>query len=97
MSKTHTAIPDLIKIMGTYSDQHGAQGRVYPYVYVGRKQADEWFSRYARGLEKPNYPVPAIPLAVKYDYVGCVNIDDVTNPDDPIIVWMYDSWDEVNC
>lgn len=48
--------------------------------------------RYRAGLERPNYPVPAIPLAVKYNYKGCVNIDDVTDPDDPVIVYFYDSW-----
>jgi len=52
---------------------------------------------YVCGDRPANYPVPAIPLAVKYDYRGCVNIDDVTDPDDPIIVWMYDSWNQVNC
>jgi len=40
------------------------------------------------------YPVPAIPLQVKYDYVGCVNIDSHQyGEDDPVIVYMYDGWD----
>ena len=52
--------------------------------------------KYLTGKVKPNYPPPAIPLAVKYDYIGCVNIDDVTDPDDPVIVWMYDSWTGFN-
>ncbi len=51
---------------------------------------------YKIACEEPNCPMPAIPLQVKYDYIGCVNIDDVTNPDDPIIVWMYDSWTQQN-
>jgi len=51
---------------------------------------------YAIGWRSPNYLMPAIPLQVKYDYIGCVNIDDVTDPDDPIIVWMYDSWTQRN-
>lgn len=51
---------------------------------------------YVYGLEPPNYPMPAIPLAVKYDYVGCLNIDDVSDPDDPIIVYGWDSWNETN-
>lgn len=51
-----------------------------------------WYDAYFKGYRQPNYPVPAIPLEVKYDYVGCVNIDDVTDPKDPIIVWVYDSW-----
>lgn len=53
-------------------------------------------AHYAMGLFPPSYPVPAIPLKVKYDYIGCVNIDDVTDPDDPVIVWMYDSWTGFN-
>lgn len=52
--------------------------------------------RYLCGLEPANYQVPAIRLAVKYDYIGCVNIDDVSDPDDPVIVWMYDSWNGIN-
>lgn len=44
------------------------------------------------GWDEPNYPMPAIPLEVKYDYLGCVNIDDVSDEDDPIIVYMFDSW-----
>ena len=51
---------------------------------------------YLTGRKPPNYPVPAIPLAVKYDYVGCVNIDDVSDENDPVIVWMYDSWTQLN-
>lgn len=49
-------------------------------------------SGYLAGNKPPNYPVPAIPLAVKYDYIGCVNIDDVTDHNDPVIVYFYDSW-----
>jgi hypothetical protein len=51
---------------------------------------------YYCGDTKPHYSVPAIPLIVKYDYVGCVNIDDVSNPDDPIIVYMWDNWNKTN-
>lgn len=51
---------------------------------------------YLTGVKPPNYQVPAIRLAVKYDYIGCVNIDDVSDPDDPVIVWMYDSWTGFN-
>ncbi len=45
---------------------------------------------------KPHFPVPAIPLEVRYCYVGCVVIDDTTNPDDPVIVLGYDSWNRIN-
>jgi hypothetical protein len=55
---------------------------------------DRNIKAYRLGKLKPNYPLPAIPLAVKYDYVGCVNIDNVSDPDDPIIVWMWDSWEQ---
>lgn len=51
---------------------------------------------YVLGKLPPHYPMPAIPLQVKYDYVGCVNIDDVTDKDDPVIVYMYDSWTKTN-
>jgi hypothetical protein len=52
-----------------------------------------WYEAYFRGYRPPNYQVPAIPLAVKYDYPGCVNIDNVSDPDDPFIVWFYNSWE----
>lgn len=48
--------------------------------------------RYCHGQAEPHFPVPAIPLQVKYDYLGCVNIDDVTDPNDPVTVYFYDSW-----
>jgi hypothetical protein len=51
-----------------------------------------WYVMYQNGWRKPNHPVPAIPLSVKYDFIGCVNIDDVRDPDIPIIVYMWDSW-----
>lgn len=53
-------------------------------------------SGYLAGRKEPNNSVPAIPLAVKYDYLGCVNIDDMSDPDDPIVVWLYDSWNNDN-
>lgn len=54
-------------------------------------------AEYIKGTEyAPHYPVPVIPLAVKYDYVGCINIDDVSDPDDPVIVYMFDSWTGLN-
>lgn len=51
---------------------------------------------YLKGNKPPNYPMPAIPLQVRYDYIGCVNIDDVSDVNDPVIVYGWDSWNRVN-
>ncbi len=67
---------------------HGHVDRRYRLFHVD--------SEYACGRYPANYPMPAIPLQVKYNYIGCVNIDDMTDPDDPIIVWMWDSWTQRN-
>lgn len=65
-----------------YSEAHGE------YLEL----IDDPLADYLAGRTKANYPLPAIPLAVKYDYIGCVNIDDVSDPNDPVVVYMYDSW-----
>lgn len=49
---------------------------------------------YAHGDVPAHFPVPATPLAVRYDYEAVVTIDDVTDPEDPIVVWLYDGWTE---
>src|SRR5260221_5681519 len=57
-------------------------------------------STYAIGWSKPNYPVPAIPLRIVYPHEGyadMIYIDDVTDPDDPIMVCAWDFWQGANC
>lgn len=53
--------------------------------------------RYMQGRETPNYPMPAIPLKVVWpdamNYMGykdMIYIDDVSEPDDPVMVCAWD-------
>lgn len=52
---------------------------------------------YAIGLLPPRYPVPAIPLKVvvgQEEYWDTVYIEDITDPESPYIVCMWDfNWD----
>lgn len=80
--------------------RHATKDVPHPYRHVRRNGIVVYVTEahrdrlYKRGDMPANYPVPAVPLQVKYDYVGCVNIDDVTDPDDPVIVFMWDSWNK---
>lgn len=56
------------------------------------------FIRYITGENNnPHFPLPAIPLSVHWDeacYAGLIWIDDNSTPDDPVMVYAYDTWCE---
>jgi hypothetical protein len=81
-------------VKGEHIHLHTRKNGVQVYVTTAHRDR-----LYKRGDMPANYPVPAIPLQVKYDYPGCVNVDDVTDRDDPVIVYFYDSWnkEQVEC
>lgn len=65
--------------------------------------AKSYADRYAAGLEKPYYPLPAIPLQVVWPdpdnhigYKDMIYIDDVSDPDDPVMVCAWDFYDGPN-
>lgn len=69
----------------------GSGAHYYPCIESQCKTC----SRYQTGAIAPRFPVPAVSLVVKYDYIGCVNIDTHQyGEDDPVIVYMYDSWSQ---
>lgn len=58
-----------------------------------------WSMAYHCGYREGNYPVPAIPLRVvwpsdetKSGYKDMIYIDDVSDPDDPLMVCAWDFW-----
>lgn len=71
-------------------------GRKYVAVFQDRFDTPvmkEYMEEYHAGLRKPHYPLPAIPLEVHWPdtgYAGMVYIDDITDPNDPVIVRYWD-------
>lgn len=62
---------------------------------------DTWIDAYLSGYRQPRYPMPAVPLKVVHctqheGYVGIVYIDDVSDPNDPVIVYGWDNWHKRN-
>jgi hypothetical protein len=66
------------------------RGVKYGGTYVGSHT--NWH-KYALGLMKPNYPVPANigRVSLGTDYPGVWFIDDA-DQDDPVMLWSYDTW-----
>lgn len=71
------------------------------FVRHNNKRVDPWFARYVQGKEPARYQMPAIPLKVVWGthgqgYIGIVYIDELTDPNDPILVWGWDTWNQRN-
>lgn len=65
--------------------------------FFGHYRTDHlvWEGCYFHGYRNGQYPVPAIPLQVVYPFNGegykdMIYIDDVSDPDDPIMVCAWD-------